>query len=173
MRARWIRGIVSVLIVGLVTPPLTAVAQAPPAPPPMTPCAAEAGGLKLICNQYSPEDLVVLPGDQWVVASAFAGVGGIHLIRASDRVSHRAYPSPAARKRPDEKRYSDCPGPPDVGNSVFTTHGLWLQPGAATVHTLFVVGHGGSHPIVSNATDAGRARNRRVDIVVYPETMPR
>jgi flagellar motor protein MotB len=38
---------------------------------------------------------------------------------------------------------------------------------------LFVVGHGGSHPIVSNATDAGRARNRRVDIVVYPDTMPR
>jgi outer membrane protein OmpA-like peptidoglycan-associated protein len=38
---------------------------------------------------------------------------------------------------------------------------------------LFVVGHGSSHPIVSNATDAGRARNRRIDIVVYPDTMPR
>jgi flagellar motor protein MotB len=38
---------------------------------------------------------------------------------------------------------------------------------------LFVVGHGASHPIVSNATDAGRARNRRIDMVVYPETMPR
>jgi flagellar motor protein MotB len=38
---------------------------------------------------------------------------------------------------------------------------------------LFVVGHGGSHPIVSNGTDAGRARNRRVEVVVYPETMSR
>jgi flagellar motor protein MotB len=38
---------------------------------------------------------------------------------------------------------------------------------------LFVVGHGSSHPIVSNATEAGRARNRRIDIVVYPDTMPR
>ncbi len=38
---------------------------------------------------------------------------------------------------------------------------------------LFVVGHGGSHPVVSNATDAGRARNRRIEIVIYPETMPR
>jgi flagellar motor protein MotB len=38
---------------------------------------------------------------------------------------------------------------------------------------LFVVGHGGSHPIVSNATDAGRARNRRVEVVIYPETMRR
>jgi flagellar motor protein MotB len=36
---------------------------------------------------------------------------------------------------------------------------------------LFVVGHGGKHPIVSNATDAGRARNRRIEVVVYPETM--
>lgn len=38
---------------------------------------------------------------------------------------------------------------------------------------LFVVGHGSAHPIVSNATDAGRARNRRIEIVVYPETMNR
>ena len=38
---------------------------------------------------------------------------------------------------------------------------------------LFVVGHGGSHPVVSNATDAGRARNRRIEVVIYPETMPR
>jgi flagellar motor protein MotB len=34
---------------------------------------------------------------------------------------------------------------------------------------LFVVGHGGNHPVVSNATDAGRARNRRIELVVYPE----
>jgi flagellar motor protein MotB len=38
---------------------------------------------------------------------------------------------------------------------------------------LFVVGHGGSHPIVSNATEAGRARNRRIELVVYPETVRR
>jgi flagellar motor protein MotB len=38
---------------------------------------------------------------------------------------------------------------------------------------LFVVGHGGSHPIVSNGTDAGRARNRRVEVVIYPETLRR
>jgi chemotaxis protein MotB len=38
---------------------------------------------------------------------------------------------------------------------------------------LFVVGHGPNHPVVSNATDAGRARNRRIELVIYPETMPR
>ena len=33
---------------------------------------------------------------------------------------------------------------------------------------LFVTGHAGNHPVVSNATDAGRARNRRVELVIYP-----
>lgn len=34
---------------------------------------------------------------------------------------------------------------------------------------LFVVGHGSNHPVVSNATPAGKERNRRVELVVYPE----
>jgi flagellar motor protein MotB len=38
---------------------------------------------------------------------------------------------------------------------------------------LFVVGHGATHPVLSNGTDAGRARNRRIEVVVYPETMRR
>lgn len=34
---------------------------------------------------------------------------------------------------------------------------------------LFVVGHGANQPVVSNATPAGKERNRRVELVVYPE----
>jgi flagellar motor protein MotB len=34
---------------------------------------------------------------------------------------------------------------------------------------LFIVAHGSNHPLVSNATPAGRARNRRVELVVYAE----
>ena len=40
-----------------------------------------------------------------------------------------------------------------------------LQPGQ-----LFLAGHGANHPIVSNATLEGRRRNRRVELVIYPET---
>ncbi len=36
---------------------------------------------------------------------------------------------------------------------------------------LFTVGYGANRPVVSNATPAGRARNRRVEIVIYPETV--
>lgn len=34
---------------------------------------------------------------------------------------------------------------------------------------LFIVAHGANHPVVSNATSAGKQRNRRVELVVYPE----
>jgi chemotaxis protein MotB len=38
---------------------------------------------------------------------------------------------------------------------------------------MFVLGHGGNRGVVPNTTPAGKARNRRVEIVVYPETITR
>ena len=37
---------------------------------------------------------------------------------------------------------------------------------------LFLVAHGANHPVVSNATSAGRAKNRRIELVIYPERAP-
>jgi chemotaxis protein MotB len=34
---------------------------------------------------------------------------------------------------------------------------------------LFIVGHGGNHPIVSNGTAAGKSRNRRIELAIYPD----
>lgn len=53
------------------------------------------------------------------------------------------------------------------------TYDMLQRSGGMSPQQLFVVGHGANHPIVSNATEAGRARNRRIEIVVYPETMSR
>jgi flagellar motor protein MotB len=36
---------------------------------------------------------------------------------------------------------------------------------------LFVVGHGGNHPVVSNGTAAGKTRNRRIELAVYPDRL--
>jgi hypothetical protein len=137
------RAVLVLVIVGLVVCPRGAAAQPPPAPP-MADCAtASSNDLKLICGQQGPEDLVVVPGGDWVVASAYGGSGGINVIRVRDGVSTRAYPAGFARKRLEEKKYPTCPGPPDSGpDARFTTHGLWIQPGPATTHTLYVVGHG-------------------------------
>ena len=35
---------------------------------------------------------------------------------------------------------------------------------------MYVVGYGEQHPIASNATPAGKARNRRVEIQIIPLT---
>ena len=46
-----------------------------------------------------------------------------------------------------------------------------IQRGTIPASQLFVIGHGQNHPIVSNATPAGKARNRRIELVIYPERM--
>jgi hypothetical protein len=127
-----------------------AIAQPqPPGPPP--PCV-DAAGVQFVCGQQGPEDLVVVPGGAWVVASALSGSGGINVIRASDRTSTKAYPAASATDRLDAKIYTACPGPPDV--SKFTTHGLSLVPGRGNVHRLFVVGHGAREAIEVFELDA-------------------
>ncbi len=44
-----------------------------------------------------------------------------------------------------------------------------VQKSRLRPNQLFIVGHGANHPVVSNATSAGQARNRRIELVIYPE----
>lgn len=126
--------------------------QAPP--PPMTPCASVTG-LQVVCGQQAPEDLVVLPGGEWVVAGAYTGTGGIQLIGVRDRKSRVAYPSASATRRLDAVTYPACPGPPDaVADARFTTHGLYLQTRRTSVHKLFAVGHGSRESVEVFEVDA-------------------
>ena len=125
-------------------------AQAPAAaPPPCTP----AGDVRFVCGLQAPEDLVVVPGGQWVVAGAYAGTGGVYLIKASDRAVTRVYPGGAERF--DNKTYAACPGVPDAGTKAkFQTHGLYLLAGSGSVHRLFVVLHGGRESVEVFEVDA-------------------
>jgi flagellar motor protein MotB len=50
-------------------------------------------------------------------------------------------------------------------------YNLLVQKGTMAANQLFVIGHGANQPVVSNASDAGKARNRRLEFVVYPERM--
>jgi hypothetical protein len=103
--------------------------------------------MQAVCNQQGPEDLLLLPGGQWVVAGAYAGAGGIRLINVRDRSSVVAYPSASSSNRPDTKSYPACPAPPGANGATFTTHGLYLQEGRGGTHKLFVVGHGARESI--------------------------
>lgn len=46
-----------------------------------------------------------------------------------------------------------------------------VQRGRLPPRQLAVLAMGENHPLVSNATPAGKAKNRRVEIVVYPDTI--
>ena len=129
-------------IMMLLASAMGAAAQAPPAPAPPPDCSA-AGNVQFVCGLQSPEDLVTLPGAQWIVAGAYSGSGGLYLVRASDRQATRAYPSATATDRFDTKAYAGCPGAPDAAAMAkFQTHGLSLQPGTNNVHRLYAVLHG-------------------------------
>jgi hypothetical protein len=115
---------------------------------------APAGDIQFVCGQNGPEDLVVVPGGQWVVASAFGG-SGVNLIRVSDRTSSVAYPAASAKERFDAKAYAGCPGPLDAAaKAKFSTHGLSLQPGRNSVHRLLVVAHGSRESVEVFELDA-------------------
>jgi len=46
-----------------------------------------------------------------------------------------------------------------------------LQQKILRPEQLFVVGHGNRYPIAPNTTDSGRKANRRIELVIYPETV--
>jgi sugar lactone lactonase YvrE len=131
----------------------TSAAAQPPAVPPPPPCTAAE--TQFICGLQAPEDLVVVPGGQWVVAGAYGGSGGVYLIKASDRVVTRVYPTATAVERLDAKTYSACPGAPDAAfKARFQTHGLYMLEGRNSVHRLFVVAHGGRESVEVFELDA-------------------
>ena len=131
-----------------------ASAQAPAQPTPPADCSP-AAGVQDVCAQRSPEDLIVLPGGKWVIASAFSGAGGIFVIRTSDKTSTLAYPSPTASARFDANLYAGCPGAPDAAaQAKFQTHGLSLQPGANGMHRLYAVLHGARESVEVFELDA-------------------
>ena len=131
----------------IATMALPSFAAQPPAPPPAPPCVASDG---YICGQNAPEDLVAM-GTEWAVAGAYAGTGGVGLIRLRDRMSMTAYPSASAKEQLDAKTYPQCPGPP---RGAFTTHGVYVAPGNGPTHKLFVVGHGARESIEVFNVDA-------------------
>src|SRR3989442_8966569 len=72
-------------------------------------CAAD-GKVQFICGVSSPEDLVRIPGAEWVVASGYSG-GPIQLVGTRDyrTVSPFSPASPKAKR--DPTTYPSCPCP--------------------------------------------------------------
>jgi hypothetical protein len=93
-----------------------------------------------ICGLASPEDLVLIPGTKWVVASGFSGNVSLYLINSEQKTWSNFYPGDEPRARQDMATYGSCPGSPDPNG--FVAHGLHIREGADGHSTLYVVGHG-------------------------------
>src|SRR3974377_1984161 len=116
---------------------------------------APAGNIQFVCGQEGPEDLIYLPGTDWVLASSMAGSGGIRLINVHDKASTTLYPSAESKDQLDKKTYDTCPGAPDADDKAkFTTHGLALRAGRNSTHTLYAVHHGKRESIEVFQVDA-------------------
>jgi hypothetical protein len=113
------------------------------APAPRTGACDPLGNVQFICGVIGPEDLVVVPGSEWVIASGDAAGGAITLINVRDRTTTALFPTPTPRQRLDAKVYDSCPGPIDPEEKDrFRAHGLYLRAGRNSLHTLYVVHHG-------------------------------
>src|SRR5262252_2311570 len=89
-----------------------------------------AGNVQYVCGQQAPEDLIVIPNSEWVLASSMAGSGGVRLINVRDKSSTVVYPSATSKDRLDAKTYDSCPGVPEQDDKAkFVTHGLALRQG--------------------------------------------
>ncbi len=135
-----------------------------------TPCTA-VGEVQFICDLISPEDLAVVPGAEWVIASGDQEGGRIHLVNVRDKTATLLFPTPTRRERLDATTYPTCPGPLPPEGDDFRAHGLYLTPGSSGVHTLYVVHHGVRESIEVFEVDArtGRPALTWVGCVVGPE----
>jgi len=139
----------------VLTVPMSVSGQGPrgAAPPP---CVAQGpDGVRYVCDQTAPEDLVLVPGGEWIVATSYSGAGGVRIINVKDKKSTLAYPIEGAKEALDKKTYDTCPGPPDAQQkAAFRTHGVALREGRNSVHTLYVVNHGSRESIEVFELDA-------------------
>src|SRR5579863_3419813 len=116
---------------------------------------APVGNIQFVCEQEAPEDLLHLPGTDWVIASSLAGNGGIRLISVRDKTSTLLYPSSSAKEQLDKKTYDTCPGAPEPDDKAkFTTHGLAMRAARNSIYTLYAVHHGKRESIEVFQVDA-------------------
>jgi hypothetical protein len=110
-----------------------------------------SGAVNYVCGPQNPEDLVLVPGTQWVVSSGMADGAGFYLVDgmtgAATLLPFAADPDPA---------FASCATPPSPQS--LNTHGLHIRasgPGRARLH---VVGHGAREAIEVFDVDATGAR---------------
>lgn len=100
------------------------------------------GELRFVCGIEDAEDLAVLPGGAWVVASGMGRDkprGALYVINVATKAWRRWYPDAPLIARPDLSAFPDCELPPDPKR--FWSQGLHLKQTGPTTARLYVAGH--------------------------------
>ena len=100
---------------------------------------APAAGLEFVCGPQNPEDLVLVPGTDFIIASSMTEGAGLVLVDANDATWSVLYPGSEPRAAHDPV-YAGCTEPPDPAR--FNAHGLSLRAGSGGHSTLYAVVHG-------------------------------
>jgi hypothetical protein len=119
-----------------------------------TAACAPSGGLTFICGVENPEDLVLIPGTRWLIASGMAPGSGLHLVDTRAKTVRNLY-ADATRTRHDRAKYAGCPGPLDPKQAVL--HGLSLRSAQTGRFTVYATNHGGRESIEAFEIDASGA----------------
>jgi hypothetical protein len=105
--------------------------------------ADPAPTITYVTGIINAEDMVRVPGTNWIVASGLADGqrmdGHIYLVSVEDHAIRMLLPG-RVDYRPDAKAYPDCLGKPDEAR--FSAHGLSLRHVPGQSDTLYVVHHG-------------------------------
>ncbi len=122
-----------------------------PAVSAQTPCET-LGDVEFVCGPRNAEDLVLVPGTRWIVASGMAAGTGFYLIDSNSG----AWSTLRTQARHDAAVYPSCPSAPSL--AMFVTHGLNIRAASGALWTLYVVGHGAREAIEVFEVDAGVER---------------
>jgi len=134
------QGIMAVAVASALSFPFAGRAQTPPA----LPCTP-SGGLSFVCGVVNGEDLVLVPGTRWLIASGMAPGSGLHAVDTQAKTLRTLYGAGTSAARVDRTTYASCPGPLDPKQMVL--HGLSLRSGAAGRYTVYATNHGGRESI--------------------------
>lgn len=122
------------------------------------PDCVSRGELRFVCGVEDAEDLAILPGGAWVVASGMGRDkphGALHVIHVATKAWRRWYPDAPLVARPDLAALPDCQAAPDPRR--FWSQGLHLKRTSATTARLYVAGHAEREAIEVFDVDTGGA----------------
>ncbi|ATY31049.1 SMP-30/gluconolactonase/LRE family protein [Sphingomonas psychrotolerans] len=125
--------------------------------------------LDYVCGPEKPEDLLALPGTEWLIASGFAPGAGLKIVHVPTRRFERWYAGTPDQIAWDRRAFAGCPGPVDP--ALFNARGLSLRETGPGRWRLLVVNHGGRESIEVFDIEArsGRPRLRWRGCLVMPE----